>query len=126
MKKVILDTNFLLIPVQFNVDIFSEIQRIFEGSYQVCVLDKTVAELKEIIDKQKGKSREAAKIALQLLKAKKVKALRTKADKDVDALLVELSKNSDVVVATQDAALRKKLKSSKIILRQKKYLMLKG
>ncbi|MBW2991754.1 hypothetical protein KY345_00870 [Candidatus Woesearchaeota archaeon] len=28
MRKIILDTNFLLIPGQFKIDIFSEIRRI--------------------------------------------------------------------------------------------------
>ena len=45
MKKIILDTNFLLIPAQFNVDIFSEIERICDFQYQLCIVDKTLSEL---------------------------------------------------------------------------------
>ena len=46
MKKIILDTNFLLIPAQFKVDIFDEIDRIMIEKYQLFVLDKTIDELK--------------------------------------------------------------------------------
>ena len=55
MKKIILDTNFLLIPSQFNVDIFTEIDRICLFKYKLCVLDETINELNSIIEKQKGK-----------------------------------------------------------------------
>jgi len=48
MRKIILDTNFLLIPAQFKVDIFSEIDRICSFTYSLFVLDKSVEELKKI------------------------------------------------------------------------------
>ena len=35
MKKILLDTNFLLIPFQFNVDIFAEINRIANSLNQL-------------------------------------------------------------------------------------------
>ncbi|ENO12016.1 hypothetical protein MBGDC06_00279, partial [Thermoplasmatales archaeon SCGC AB-539-C06] len=72
MKKIILDTNFLLIPAQFKVDIFDEIDRIILEKYQLFVLDKTIDELKKIIadKKQKMRNRRAAKLGLQLLKSK--------------------------------------------------------
>ena len=54
MEKILLDTNFLLIPSQFKVDIFSEIKRICNFSYKLYVLDKSVGELNYIIENQKG------------------------------------------------------------------------
>ncbi|MCK4589978.1 MAG: nucleotide-binding protein [Nanoarchaeota archaeon] len=123
MIKIILDTNFVLIPFQFHIDIFSEIQRIADFKYQLCVLDKTIDELKKIIKEQKGKHKAAAKLALQLIKKKKVKTLKTTEDKYVDDLLVEQSKKG-ALIATQDIGLKKRLKKPYIILRQKKYLTL--
>ena len=122
MKKIILDTNFVLIPAQFNVDIFSEIDRICDFRYSLHVLDKTFDELKNIIEKQRGKHKQAALLALKLLKAKKVKVIKTKEDKNVDELLIDLARNEDVIVATQDKLLKKRLKKPMITLRQKKYL----
>ena len=52
MKTVLLDTNFLLIPAQFKVDIFSEIDRICTFQYEIAVLDKTIDELNKIIKEQ--------------------------------------------------------------------------
>ena len=74
-KKIILDTNFLLIPAQFKVDIFSEIVRIADFSYELFIIDKTLDELKKITETQKVKDRFAANLALQLLKAKNVKRI---------------------------------------------------
>ena len=70
MKKIILDTNFLLIPSQSKVDIFAEIDKICMFKYELCIVDKTIDELNNIIEKQKGKHKAAAKLALQLIKSK--------------------------------------------------------
>ena len=75
MYKVLLDTNFLLIPANFRVDIFSEIDRICDFKYQIVVLDKTIDELNKIIEKQKGKHKQAAGLGLKLLKTKHIKIL---------------------------------------------------
>jgi len=123
MKKIILDTNFLLIPYQFKVDIFEEIERTADFNYSLNVLDKTIDELNKIIDEQKGKHKEAAKLALSLIKNKNIKKIKTK-EGLVDDLLLE----QDAIVATQDKELINRLKQAKkkvIQLRQKKYLIIK-
>jgi hypothetical protein len=129
MRKVIIDTNFLLIPYQFKVDIFSEIRRICNVKYDVFVLDKTVGELERIIGKQGGKHREAAKLALGLLKSKGVKVIETREDKVVDDIIVELANRKEHIVATQDKGLKRRLKTKGIpviTLRQRQYLVLRG
>jgi rRNA-processing protein FCF1 len=122
-KKIILDTNFLLIPGQFNVDIFAEIHRIIDEKYEIYTLDKVIDELNKIIkDKdQKQKNKQAAKLALQLIKAKKVKILKTKTQESVDDILAKIQ---GYIVATQDIALKRRIKGKKIVLRQKKTLIL--
>jgi len=128
IQKIILDTNFLLIPAQFKVDIFSEIDRICDFKYKIFILDKSIKELKDIINKQKGKAKKNADIALQLIKFKKLTILKTKGDKIVDDQILELTKNNQYIIATQDKELIKKLKKQKariITLRQKKYLIIK-
>ena len=125
MKKIILDTNFLLIPVQFKVDIFSEIDRICLFAYKLYIVDKTINELEKIIGKEKPKDKMAAKIALQLIKRKKVDIIKTSEGKVDDILLDLLGKDS--ILATQDALLRKKARkrgNQVIVLRSKKHLIL--
>ena len=126
MKKIILKNNFLLIPIQFKVDIFTEIDRICMFNYKLCIVDKTIDELNKIIETQKGKHKLAAKVALQLLKKKKVSKITT-GEGGVDNLILDLL-DENTILATQDVLLRQRAvkKNIKIImLRSKRYLVLK-
>jgi hypothetical protein len=127
-KKIILDTNFLLIPSQFKLDIFSEIRRIADFKYELFIIDKTIDELKEIIasKQQKQKNKLAAKIALQLIEKYKLKKIKTEEDL-VDNAIISLANKKDYIIATQDKLLKSKLKKKSIpliILRQKSYLQI--
>jgi hypothetical protein len=124
-KKVILDTNFLLIPGQFMVDIFAEIGRIMQEQFVLYIIDKSLKELNNIVITGKQKDRFAAKLALALAIQKNLKTLHSfGSKKSVDDIIVSKA-DKDTIVATQDKALRERLKEkgAKIIgLRQKKYL----
>lgn len=126
MKKVILDTNFLLIPVQFKVDIFTEIDRIISEQYELCVMSTTIDELNKVIEKSKGKDKEAAKMALKLIEHKKLVKINSE-ETYVDNAIREIVNKEDYVVATQDKGLKQSLQEEGIpiiILRQKRYLQL--
>ena len=125
MKKIILDTNFLLVPIQFKVDIFSEFDRICNFNYKLFIFDKSIGELKNIIRKQSQKHKKAAEFALKLIRLKNIEIIKSN-EGDVDSLILE-NLDKDTIVATQDIELKKKLLkkgASVIILRQKKYLKL--
>jgi uncharacterized protein len=125
-KKVLLDTNFLLIPSQFNVDIFTELERVCIFPFDVYIIDKSLNELEKVKEEQKGKDKEAARLALDLVKAKHINTLPTAGSKRVDELLVDLA-SQEVIVATQDKEVKKRLKHKgvpHIILRQQQYLVL--
>ncbi len=119
--KILLDTNFLLIPAQFRVDIFAEIERIMKEPYKLYILKQTIDELNKIIEKQRGKHREAAKLALQLIKQKGLNTIRISSKGSVDDIIKNIAKN--YIVATQDKELKKSLKKV-ITLRAKKYLVI--
>lgn len=123
ITQVVLDTNFLLIPYQFKVDIFSQIDRILTVKYEFFVLDKTIDELKKIITEQKGKDRDAARIALKLISIKNIKAIKTRSGVRTDDAILELPPKGNFIVATQDKDLKRRLinqGTAVIILRQKK------
>jgi len=125
MKKIILDTNFLLMPYQFNVDIFAEIHRICDFKYQLYIIDRTIDELESIAEKKRGKDKFAAMLGLLLLKHKKVKKIKTKGKKHVDDIILAKAEK-DWIVATQDGALKRQLKKNgiaHIVLRQKRRLV---
>lgn len=126
MKKILIDTNFLLIPAQFKVDIFSEIERICIFNYKLFILDKTIEELEGIVRNQKGKNKAAAKLALKLIAIKKITTLKTEKNIHTDTEIINTAKK-DFIVATQDQDLKRRLRDkniSMITLRQKKYLIL--
>ncbi len=121
MKRIILDTNFILAIGQFHIDIFSELQRICNFPYEIFVLDKTLVELEKLINSDsKQRDRFAAKLALDLIKDR-VSILKTP-NGYVDDLLVKLSDKS-TIIATQDKELKKRLKGGLITIKQKKYLI---
>src|SRR3990167_836957 len=105
-KKILLDTNFLLIPHQFRVDIFTQIDRIMHFQYKIFVLDKSVEELKKVIDGQKGKNRDAAKVALKLIAIKNIAIVKMQGDKKTDDAIIGLSSKNSYIVATQDKDLK--------------------
>ena len=121
--NVILDTNFLMIPAQFRVDIFEEIKRIMVDPYQLCIFEATVTELKKVSEGH-GKHSTAAKIALILIKQKNLKILKNSLTTGyVDELILN---EKNAIICTQDAELKKQLKKKhvKIItLKSREYLV---
>jgi len=125
-KTLILDTNFLLIPGQFKVDIFTEIERVMNEPFELCMIDKSIDELNKLAAAGKQEDKFAAKLALVLTIQKNLKRLHSFGSKSVDDIIV---KNADknTYVATQDKQLRERVKEkgAKIIgMRQQKYLMI--
>jgi len=126
-RKILLDTNFLLIPYQFKVDIFTQIDKISTFKYELFILDKTLDELKKIVEEQKGKNRDAAKIAFKLIAIKKIKVIKTESNQKTDDIILDIASKHGYIVATQDKDLKRKLVNQEckvIILKQKKILAL--
>lgn len=129
-KKVILDTNILLLPGQIGVDVFTEIDKAMHDSYEFCVLKGTLIELENIKEGKTRLNKKSdkfnAKLGIIMVKQKDLKILKQSL-KLVDDAIVELS-NSDVYVATQDRALQKRVeeKGAKLLLlHQQKYFVVK-
>lgn len=119
-----LDTNFLLIPGEFGVDIFSELERVMDRKYRLFVLSKTLDELRNIQAMQAGKNKKAASIALQLIETKGLNIIE--AAKPADDAIVEIA-DSSYIVGTQDRQLRQRLREKGIkllTLRSKKHLII--
>jgi len=122
-QKILLDTNFLMIPFQLKVDIFSEIDRLCNFKYDLYMLDKSLDEL-ATITKRKGRQKDEAKLALVLAKAKGIKIIKSEKKGHTDDIIAEMQ---DFIVATRDLPLMSRLrkKGMKVItLRQKSHLIL--
>lgn len=131
--KVIIDTNFLLIPATQNVDIFEGIVNAAGDSVELLTVDLVIEELELLVTSNdlKLKDREAAKLALALLKQKNLKIEHCSNEHTDDAILkkaLEFKQESgSVAIATQDKELISRALSSGVqifTLRQKKQVLL--
>ncbi|MBN2111367.1 MAG: DNA-binding protein [Methanosarcinaceae archaeon] len=106
--KVIIDTNGLMIPVQFNVDIFGELKRL--GYDRFIVPLSVIRELESLKKGLKGKDRTAAKVAYSL--AQKCEIVGTSGY--ADDVIIDLADEHCAAVLTNDTVLRKRLESKDI------------
>ncbi len=123
-KKILLDTNFLLIPAQFGVDIYSEFDRIVDGPYALYTFSRVLEELDDL-EKKGGRLRDQVKLTKAMLKSKGLNIIPLPSEaRTVDEGLLCVA---DSIVATQDAAVKRALAAKHtptITLRQRQYLIL--
>ena len=127
---VILDTNFLTVPGQFGVDIFSEAERVLERRLEFVLLDSVLDEITTKLERATKTEVRMFRIALDLAeRCTLVKVDASTKAKPVDDQLLEYTKSVGGVLATNDRELREKAKSLGVpvlILRGKNHLELKG
>lgn len=131
MKKVIFDTNALMIPAEQKIDVFEEVEKQI-GNHQAIAPESVIEELQKMSEKSKD-----AKIGLELARRKcrpqQIDIQNNSggsADKDIIELATHLKEkeNNKIQVVTNDRKLRKKLLEKNIsvfYLRQKKTLEIK-
>jgi rRNA-processing protein FCF1 len=120
-RKVILDTNGLMIPGQFGVDVFSELGRLGFDSF--LVPRAAVRELEGIYAMARGKDRSAAKVGLSLLDRCTIIEMEGSADE----IILDLALETNAACLTSDAELKKRLCSKGVTivhLRDKTHLSL--
>ena len=125
-KEVVIDTNFFMVPFQFNVDVISELEKLLP-SYKLTTPSFVINELKGLKRNNKGKTRLNANLALKLANSSKVeiKDISLLENETVDDALLRVSE----VLATNDIELKKRAKAKGITivyLRQKNYITVDG
>ncbi|WP_305554396.1 PIN domain-containing protein [Methanobrevibacter sp. V74] len=125
-KEVVIDTNFFMVPFQFNVDIITELENLLP-SYKLTTPSFVINELKGLKRNTKGKTRLNANLALKLANSSKVeiKDISLLENETVDNALLRVSE----VLATNDIELKNRAKNKGITivyLRQKKYIAVEG
>ena len=126
LKEVVIDTNFFMVPFQFNVDIITELEKVLP-SYKLTTPSFVINELKGLKRNNKGKIRLNANLALKLANSSKVeiKDISLLENETVDDALLRVSE----VLATNDIELKNRAKNKGITivyLRQKKYIAVEG
>ncbi|MBS7641038.1 MAG: hypothetical protein QXN24_04250 [Candidatus Bathyarchaeia archaeon] len=128
MQRVILDTNFLLLPLQFKIDIFAEIERLI-GKFEPIVLSTTLNELKKLVGSRSVKISRLALSAMEIVKKCRIIEVDVKPEENYDDVILRIAKENNYVVATNDRLLRRKLRKAgitTIFLRQRAYLDIEG
>lgn len=125
-KEVVIDTNFFMVPFQFNVDIIDELEKALP-SYELTTPIFVINELKGLKRNNKGKIRLNADLALKLANSSniEIKDISLENNETVDDALLRVSE----VLATNDIELKKRARKKGITvayLRQKKYIAIDG
>lgn len=128
-KKVIVDTNALLIPGEFGVDIFEELERL--GYEHIIVPEAVLSELDRLRRRQdlKGKEKRAANIGYSLvlkyvheehegcmvtINKEEEEEESGGRERDVDELIAKMALKLKAAVLTNDEPLRRKLSKAGI------------
>jgi len=114
------DTNALLIPGTFGIDIYEELEDM--GYLEIIIPESVMEELNALrnSESEKGRTKRAAQIGYQLvLQHLRLANGRSRvvierkgrgSDRDTDSEIISLAKMQDAAVLTNDAELRRKLR----------------
>lgn len=120
MKQVILDTNFILSCIDKKIDF---IENIFLMGYEILLPEQVLFELKRIIaSKKKYKFKNYAEVALKILKQAELKMIDLGVTYVDRGLTKYLKQNPEIVLATLDAELKKKVSNKKMIIHKQNQL----
>jgi rRNA-processing protein FCF1 len=128
--KVILDSNALFVPLQFKIDIFEELKKLLNMKFEPIVLSPIRRELEIIAQTSSPKMRKSASYALEL--AERCVFFEIEKEKNTcspDDVIIEMAKEWNCPVFTNDRELRRKLRNISvpvIYVRQKSRLEIDG
>lgn len=139
INHIIIDANFLLMPIQFKLNIFEEIRHLIPGEIRYVILPEVINELKKKAERERGnKFKLEVSSSLSFLDMIKKKSpqlfieIKYKINQKlpVDDIIIEvakkLSKNdTSVYIATNDKGVKIKAQNSgipTIFMRQGKFL----
>jgi len=127
--KVILDSNFLFLPLHFDIEIYEALSTLLNRRYEPIILSTNLEELEKLAKSSSLKISREAKLALKLAEKCKILRVKRKLNESNDDVIVRVAAEIRCPVATNDQALRKKLRNIKvpvIYLRQKSRLEMDG
>jgi rRNA-processing protein FCF1 len=128
MLRVILDSNFLFVPFQLQIDIFEEIRNKI-GNIEFIVLSTTLQELEILGKKRSYKLSRQASSAFKLANRCKIVKVEKKPEESYDEVILRKAQEWNYIVATNDMDLRKKLRTEGIpvlYIRQKSHIEMEG
>jgi rRNA-processing protein FCF1 len=105
--KVLLDTNALLMPVQFGIDLYDELQILF-GDFEMITLEEVIGELTGI-SRGHGRDAAAARVGLMIAQSTSTVVPSGSCANHVDKRVIEYARREGCTVVTNDRELRNAL-----------------
>jgi rRNA-processing protein FCF1 len=127
--KVILDSNALFVPLQFKIDVFNDLKRLLNRSFELILLSSVKRELEVLAEKGSPKTRKNASYALKLAEKCKYVEVDVPASALTDDVIVKIAEEWKAAVFTNDRQLRERLRDISvpvIYVRQKSRLEIDG
>ena len=128
-KRVILDSNALFVPLQFKIDIFSELERLLQRNFELILLAPVKRELTTLATKGSPGMRRKAEYALRLAEKCTYVEVGAAASALTDDVIIDVAREWKAPVFTNDRQLRKRLRDISvpvIYVRQKSRLEIDG
>jgi rRNA-processing protein FCF1 len=104
--RVLLDTNALLMPAQFGIDLYDELMGLF-GDFEPIVLEEVIGELSGLT-RGHGRDASAARVGLAMARRSTVVPSGSTAE-HVDDRMIEYAREEGCIVVTNDRELRNAL-----------------
>jgi rRNA-processing protein FCF1 len=127
--KIILDSNALFVPLQFNIDLFEDLSKLLNRNFELVLLSPTRMELQRIATHGSSNMRKNAALALKLAERCKPLNVAPRPDASTDDLIVQAAAKYKYAVFTNDRQLRNRLRDINvpvIYVRQKSRLEIDG
>ena len=127
--KIILDSNALFVPLEFKIDIFSEVERLLNRNVSFVLLSVVKRELELLAVKDSPKIQREAAYALKLAEKCQYVAVNNEEKMRTDDIIVKVAKAWNSPVFTNDSQLRSRLRDISvpvIYVRQKSRLEIDG
>ncbi len=117
--KILLDTNFILTCVKQKIDFFNLSEELFDYKIEWIIPQQVLNELNKMKNK---KDKTLAEIGLNIINLENVDIVDIGKNKNVDIAIVDYITNKDIILATLDKGLKKRIKNKILTIRNKKML----
>ena len=126
--RVLLDSNFLMIPMELHIDVLEKIQNLLGKRVEFILIKPVHEELRTLSTRRSKVARQAA-YALELAKRCRTVNVEMKTGESTDDAIARVAKDTGTIVATTDLELKAKLRNINvpvIYLRERSRLEVDG
>jgi uncharacterized protein len=127
--KIVLDSNALFVPLEFRIDIQTELERILKRNFELILISPVKRELETLSERGSPKMRKNAIFALQLAEKCKYVKVEENPNELTDDAIIRVAKAWKVPVFTNDKGLKSKLRDIRVpvvYVREKSRLEIDG